>query len=140
CNLAALDIVGPGLKEVCGSLKIPPVLSFGTCTDTGRISLLVNDVANALGVDTADLPVAVTAPQYLEQKATIDAIFALAFGLYTHLSPTPPIAGGPELVKLLTEDIEKLTGGKVALGDDPVKAADGIEQHITSKRANLGLA
>jgi len=135
----AADQAGEGLREVCRSLHIPPVLSFGTCTDTGRISMLVTALANHLNLDTAALPVAVTAPQYLEQKATIDGIFALAFGLYTHLSPTPPVTGGPELVKLLTEDLEGLTGGKVALGDDPVRAADGIETHINKKRAGLGI-
>lgn len=139
CNIDSLEMAGPGLKEICGSLKIPPVLSFGTCTDTGRISMLTTALANHLGVDSADLPIAVTAPQYLEQKATIDGMFALAYGLYTHLSPTPPVAGGPELVKLVTKDLEGITGGKIALGDDPVEAANGIEEHIIKKRAKLGL-
>lgn len=137
-TLDALESAGPGLREVCGSLGIPPVLSFGTCTDTGRIAMVVSALADHLDLDTSDLPVAVTAPQYLEQKATIDGLFALAFGLYTHLSPTPPITGGPDLVRLLTEDLEGLTGGKVALGDDPSEAADGIEEHILKKRARLG--
>lgn len=139
CNMDAVKLAGPGLQEVCNNLKIPPVLSFGTCTDTGRIQMVTTAMANHLGVDTADLPVAVTAPQYLEQKATIDGMFALAYGLYTHLSPAPPVSGGPELVKLLTEDLPKLTGGKVALGDDPVEAANGIENHIIEKRKKLGL-
>ncbi|SHF68524.1 carbon-monoxide dehydrogenase catalytic subunit [Desulfofundulus australicus DSM 11792] len=138
-NLEAAEQAGEGLREICRSLNIPPVLSFGTCTDTGRISMLVTAVANHLGVDTSALPVAVTAPQYLEQKATIDGLFALAFGLYTHLSPTPPVTGGPDLVKLMTEDLEGITGGKVALGDDPVQAANGIEEHINKKRAALGI-
>ncbi|WP_408956370.1 anaerobic carbon-monoxide dehydrogenase catalytic subunit [Natroniella sp. ANB-PHB2] len=138
-DLKAAEQAGEGLKAVCEQLNIPPVLSFGTCTDTGRISMLVTELANFLEVDTAQLPVAVTAPQYLEQKATIDAMFALAYGLYTHLSPTPPVAGGPKLVKLLTEDLEELTGGKVALGNDPKEAADGIEAHIMKKREELGL-
>src|SRR3990170_4702858 len=100
-TLEAKQEAGPGLKAVCELLKIPPVLSFGTCTDTGRIVSLVTAVADALGVDPSALPVAVTAPEYMEQKATIDAIFALAFGLYTHVAPLPPVAGAPRLVKLL---------------------------------------
>lgn len=139
CNLDAIDMAGPGLQEICRSLHIPPVLSFGTCTDTGRISMLTTALANHLGVDSSDLPIAVTAPQYLEQKATIDGMFALAYGLYTHLSPTPPITGGSQLVKLLTSELEGITGGKVGLGDDPVEAAKGIEEHILKKRAKLGL-
>ncbi|TRZ86854.1 MAG: anaerobic carbon-monoxide dehydrogenase catalytic subunit [Methanosarcinales archaeon] len=138
-TLEAKSEAGPGLKAVCELLKIPPVLSFGTCTDTGRIALLVTAVAEALGVDTKDLPVAVTAPTYMEQKATIDGIFAVAFGLYTHVAPLPPVAGAPRLVKLLTQDIEGLTGGKFAVETDMVEAAKGIEAHIMKKRAALGL-
>ena len=138
-NKDALQYAGEGLKEVCGALGIPPVLSFGTCTDTGRISMLVTAIAEALDVDTSDLPVAVSAPEWMEQKATIDALFSLAYGLYTHLSPVPPVTGGPELTKLLTEDIEGMTGGKVAIGDDPGQAAQDIEEHINKKRQQLGI-
>lgn len=139
CSLDAANIAGEGLKAVCNLLKIPPVLSFGTCTDTGRISMLVTALADHLDVDIPDLPIAVTAPEWMEQKATIDGIFAVAYGAYTHLSPTPFLTGAPNLVKLVTEDIEGLTGGKVALGDDPVEVADAIEAHIISKRQALGL-
>ncbi len=139
CSPEAANQAGEGLKEVCKALGIPPVLSFGTCTDTGRISMLVTALADHLDVDIPQLPIAVTAPEWMEQKATIDAVFALAYGAYTHLSPTPFVSGAPKLVKLLTEDIEGLTGGKLALGDDPVQAAEDIEKHIISKRKGLGL-
>jgi carbon-monoxide dehydrogenase catalytic subunit len=140
CNLDAIEQAGEGLKGVCKALGIPPVLSFGTCTDTGRISMLVTALADHMDVDVSELPIAVTAPEWMEQKATIDGLFAVAFGAYTHLSPTPFITGAPNLVKLLTEDVEGLTGGKVALGDDPIQVAEGIEAHIIKKRKKLGLA
>ncbi|NMA68039.1 MAG: anaerobic carbon-monoxide dehydrogenase catalytic subunit [Desulfitobacterium sp.] len=139
CNLDAIKEAGPGLQEICSALKIPPVLSFGTCTDTGRVSMLVTALADHLDVDVPQLPIAVTAPEWMEQKATIDGIFAVAYGAYTHLSPTPFVTGGEKLVKLLTEDVEELTGGKVALGDDPVEVAKGIEAYILEKRKGLGL-
>ncbi|WP_163192590.1 anaerobic carbon-monoxide dehydrogenase catalytic subunit [Clostridium thermarum] len=140
CTLeAANELAGRGLKEVCNMLKIPPVLSFGTCTDTGRISMLVTALADHLDVDVCQLPIAVTAPEWMEQKATIDGIFALAYGAFTHLSPTPFMTGAPQLVELLTNKAEEVTGGKIALGDDPVKAAEDIEAHIISKRKGLGL-
>jgi carbon-monoxide dehydrogenase catalytic subunit len=137
---AANEIAGEGLREVCNLLKIPPVLSFGTCTDTGRISMLVSALADHLDVDVSDLPIAVTAPEWMEQKATIDGIFAVAFGAYTHLSPTPFMTGAPQLVQLLTEKAEDIVGGKVALGDDPVEVANNIEAHIVKKRKGLGLS
>lgn len=141
CTLeAANETAGQGLREVCNMLKIPPVLSFGTCTDTGRISMLVTALADHLDVDVSQLPIAVTAPEWMEQKATIDGIFALAYGAYTHLSPTPFITGAPQLVELLTEKAENVTGGKIALGDDPVEVANNIESHIIKKRKELGLS
>lgn len=139
CSLDAAQMAGEGLKSVCELLQIPPVLSFGTCTDTGRISMLVTALADHLDVDIPQLPIAVTAPEWMEQKATIDGIFAVAYGAYTHLSPTPFLTGAPNLAKLLTQDVEALTGGKVALGDDPTEVANGIEAHIMEKRQGLGL-
>lgn len=140
CSLEAINQAGPGLQEICRALGIPPVLSFGTCTDTGRISMLVTALADHLDVDIPQLPIAVTAPEWMEQKATIDGVFAVAYGAYTHLSPTPFVTGAPKLVKLLTEDVEELTGGKIALGDDPRQAAEDIEKHILAKRKGLGLS
>lgn len=139
CNLDATQLAGEGLKAICGALKIPPVLSFGTCTDTGRISMLVTALADHLNVDISDLPIAVTAPEWMEQKATIDGIFAVAYGAYTHLSPVPFITGAPNLVKLLTQDVEGLVGGKVMLGDDPAQVANDIEEQILEKRKKMGL-
>ena len=46
------------------------------------------------GVPIPDLPVAAAAPEFMEQKATIDAIFAPAFGLYTYVNPVPAVTGG----------------------------------------------
>ena len=48
-----------GGRGACNMLKIPPVLSFGTCTDTGRISMLVTALADHLNVDIPDLPIEV---------------------------------------------------------------------------------
>ena len=139
-TLEAVDkYAGPKLAGVCKALGIPPVLSFGTCTDTGRIIMTVIAIANALGVDPSQLPVAVTAPEYMEQKAVIDGFSAVAMGLYTHVSPVPPVTGSDKVVKLLTEEVEGLTGGKIAVGDDPVEAANGIEEHIMKKRELLGI-
>jgi carbon-monoxide dehydrogenase catalytic subunit len=75
----------------------------------------------------------------MEQKATIDAIFALAFGLYTYVNPIPTITGAPNLVKLLTKDCEGITGGRLNVETDATKAAEGILAHIETKRKKLGI-
>jgi carbon-monoxide dehydrogenase catalytic subunit len=140
CSPDAKELAGPGLKKICEVLGVPPVLSYGTCTDTGRIADLIAAVSSALGdVPIPDLPIAAAAPEYMEQKATIDAVFALAFGLYTYVNPVPPVTGGPNLVKLLTQDVKNVTGGILAVQTDAVEAAEGILNHIENNRKKLGL-
>ena len=112
CSPEAREYAGDSLKAVCEALGVPPVLSYGTCTDTGRLADLLGAISGALGgVPVPDLPVAAAAPEYMEQKATIDAIFALALGLYTYVNPVPTVTGAPNLVKLITEDCREVTGG-----------------------------
>ncbi|MCQ1536932.1 anaerobic carbon-monoxide dehydrogenase catalytic subunit [Methanosarcina sp. KYL-1] len=139
CSPEAREFAGDSLKAVCEALGVPPVLSYGTCTDTGRLADLLGAISAVLGAPVPALPVAAAAPEYMEQKATIDAIFALAFGLYTYVNPVPTVTGGPALVKLLTEDCKEVTGGVLSVEKDAVKAADGIEQHIMEKRNKLGI-
>ncbi|MFY1110123.1 MAG: anaerobic carbon-monoxide dehydrogenase catalytic subunit [Methanosarcinaceae archaeon] len=139
CSPEAREFAGDSLKAVCEALGVPPVLSYGTCTDTGRLADLLGAISAVLGTPVPDLPVAAAAPEYMEQKATIDAIFALALGLYTYVNPVPTVTGGPDLVKLLTEDCREVTGGVLRVEQDAVKAADGIEQHIMEKRQKLGI-
>ena len=140
CSPEAREFAGPGLKKVCEALGVPPVLSYGTCTDVGRIADLIGAVSGALGgVPVPDLPIAAAAPEYMEQKATIDAVFALAFGLYTYVNPVPTVTGGPDLVKLLTVDLKDITGGQLSVERDPVLAVDGIAAHIEEKRKKLGI-
>ena len=49
------------------------------------------------------------------------------------------MTGAPQLVELLTKKAEDVTGGKFALGEDPVEVANNIEAHIISKRKGMGL-
>ena len=140
CSPEAKEFAGPGLRRLCQSLKIPPVLSYGTCTDTGRLADLLTAISNDLGgVPVPDLPVAAVAPEYMEQKATIDAIFALALGLYTYVNPVPTVTGAPNLIQLLTQGCKQVTGGILNVEKDPVQAVDAILAHIEANRKKLGL-
>jgi carbon-monoxide dehydrogenase catalytic subunit len=97
-------------------------------------------LAWTIGCDTSQLPVAAAVPEYMEQKAIADIFTALAYGLLTHVSPEPMISGSPLVKKYLTEDMVNVTGGRMLLQDDPVKAAQEIEEHIMQKRKELGFA
>jgi len=136
----AIEYAGPGLKEVCGSLGIPPVLHMGSCVDNVRILVLASALADALGVDISDLPLAGAAPEWYSEKAATIGSYFVASGVYTVLGPMPPITGSINVVKLLTEGLEDVVGATFAVEPDPEKAAVMIRQHIESKRKNLGLS
>lgn len=130
---------GPGLQQVCKALGIPPVLHMGSCVDNVRILDLAAALANTLGTDISDLPLAAAAPEWYSEKAVSIACYAVASGVFTVLGTPPPIFGSPNIVKLLTEDIEGLLGASFAVEPNPEKAAARIIEHIRQKRKALGL-
>ncbi len=137
---AAIEMAGPGLKEVCGSLGIPPVLHLGSCVDNVRILVLISALADALNVDISDLPVAGSAPEWYSEKAVTIGAYFVASGVTTVLGPMPPITGSMNVVNLLTEGLNDVVGATFAVEPDPEKAALLIRRHIEEKRKALGLA
>jgi carbon-monoxide dehydrogenase catalytic subunit len=135
----AAELAGPGLKAVCQALGIPPVLHMGSCVDNTRIINLAAALAQALGVDLDQLPLAAAAPEWYSEKAATIACYAVASGVFTVLGVTPPVLGSPAVTDLLLNGIEAYLGAKFAVEPDPAKAADLIIGHVEAKRRALGL-
>ena len=135
----AEELAGENLKAVCKKLNIPTVLNFGPCLAIGRIEIVVSELAAALNVDIPQLPVALSAPQWLEEQALADGAFGLALGLPLHLALPPFITGGPLVTQVLTEGLKGITGGSVIVDPDPESAANTLEAEILDRRKGLGL-
>ena len=135
----AADLAGPGLKEICKTLGIPPVLNFGPCLAIGRLEIVATELAEALKIDMPQLPLVLSAAQWLEEQALADGAFGLALGLPLHLGLPPFVTGSPIAVNVLTEQMKKLTGGQVIINPDAKETANILEQIILEKRAALGL-
>jgi carbon-monoxide dehydrogenase catalytic subunit len=136
---AAADMAGEGLGAVCKALGIPPVLHMGSCVDNIRILVLAAALADFLGVDIADLPLAGAAPEWYSEKAVSIGAYVVASGIYTVLGVQPPIFGSPHVVELLAGGLDDVVGAKFAVEPDPEKAAVMIRKHIEGKRKELGL-
>ncbi len=133
------DQAGAGLKSVCNALGIPPVLHMGSCVDNARIIHLCALLANALGVDISDLPVAASAPEWYSEKAAAIGLYAVASGIYTHLGLPPNILGSSTVTDIAVNGLEDLVGAAFAVEPDPIKAAELIDARISAKRVGLGL-
>jgi len=136
----AAEYAGPGLREICKALGVPPVLHMGSCVDNVRILMVAAALANALESDISDLPLAGAAPEWYSEKAVSIGAYFVASGVYTVLGPMPPIAGSMNVVKLLTEGLEDAVGATFAVEPDPEKAALLIRRRIENKRKALGLS
>ncbi|NMM62821.1 anaerobic carbon-monoxide dehydrogenase catalytic subunit [Clostridium sp. P21] len=137
---SAAELAGDSLKEVCKALGIPPVLNFGPCLAIGRLEIVAKELAEYLKIDIPQLPLVLSAPQWLEEQALADGCFGLALGLPLHLGSSPFIGGSKVVTKVLTEDMENLTGGKLIVEDDILKAADALEEIVLKRRKSLGLS
>ncbi len=135
----AADLAGPGLSAVCKALGIPPVLHMGSCVDNTRILVLAAALANYLGVDISQLPLAGAAPEWYSEKAVAIGAYVVASGIFTVLGVQPPIFGSKNVVSLLADGLDDVVGAKFAVEPDPEKAAVLIRRHIESKRQALGL-
>ncbi len=135
----AIEMAGPGLKEICGSLGIPPVLHMGSCVDNARILQLAALLANELGVDISDLPLAGSSPEWYSEKAAAIGTYCVASGIYTHLGHPPNITGSELVTNLALEGLDQLLGACFGIEPDPFKAAELIDKRIRQKRKALGL-
>lgn len=135
----AEELAGDNLKEVCKSLGIPPVLNFGPCLAIGRLEIVATEIAAELGIDLPQLPLVLSAPQWLEEQALADGAFGLALGLPLHLALPPFITGGKLVTEVLTEKLKDLTGGHVIVNPDPKSSAEQLEEIIIDRRQKLGL-
>lgn len=136
---AAAELAGDDLKEVCKSLGIPPVLNFGPCLAIGRMELVAGEIAHDLGIDIPQLPIVISAPQWLEEQALADGTFALALGFTVHLGLAPFVTGSPAALDVLTNQMKDLTGGRLMVDTDICASADALEEVIMEKRRGLGL-
>ncbi len=135
----AAEKAGPGLRGLCEALTIPPVLHMGSCVDISRILVMAAAVANALGVDISDLPLAGAAPEWMSEKAVSIGAYVIGSGILTVLGTVPPVLGSAKVASLLTEGAQDVIGAAFAVETDPVKAAALMVNHIEGKRQKLGL-
>jgi carbon-monoxide dehydrogenase catalytic subunit len=133
----AAEFAGPKLKEVCKELGIPPVLNFGPCLAIGRLEIVATELAEAIGVDMPQLPLVLSAAQWLEEQALADGCFGLALGLPLHLGLPPFVTGSKVAAQVLTQDMKNLTGGQVIINSDARESAELLEAIIMEKRAGL---
>ncbi|MBN1146852.1 MAG: anaerobic carbon-monoxide dehydrogenase catalytic subunit [Anaerolineales bacterium] len=145
---AGLDKVGPGLREICETVGIPPVLHMGSCVDNARILTVLSQVVEegGLGDDIDQVPAVGLAPEWMSEKALSIGTYCMASGAYVIFGGSSPVSGMPDRVadsdivsRYISEGWEKLYGGKMEFIADTDEMIRKTLEHIDRKRAELGL-
>lgn len=146
---AGLEKVGPGLREVCEAIGIPPVLHLGSCVDNSRILTILTQMVEegGLGDDIDQIPAVGLAPEWMSEKALAIGTYCVASGAYVIFGGHSPVGGQPGKVtdsdlvaRYISEGWEKSYGGKLEFIPDPDDMVQATLEHIDKKRTALGLA
>jgi carbon-monoxide dehydrogenase catalytic subunit len=132
---------GPGLREVCAALGIPPVLHCGSCVDNSRILLMAAEMVRegGLGDDLSDLPVAGCAPEWVSEKALAIGQYFIGSGISVGLSVYFPGADSKEFAAEVFGGLAEDFGAAWFFEPDPELLARRILAHIDGKRRALGI-
>jgi carbon-monoxide dehydrogenase catalytic subunit len=141
CTPEAAYLAGPGLREVCETVGMPPVLGLGSCVDNSRILIAASEMVRVggLGTSIADLPAAGAAPEWMSEKAISIGQYFVASGVYTVFGATFPIVEETKFHKLLFDGLEQQGLGKWGFSADPYEMARMMIAHIDKKRKALGI-
>jgi carbon-monoxide dehydrogenase catalytic subunit len=145
---AGLDRVGPGLREVCETVGIPPVLHMGSCVDNTRILTVLTQMVDegGLGDDIDQVPAVGLAPEWMSEKALSIATYCVASGAYVIMGGSNPVegmadrvSGSTDVANYISEGWEELYGGKLEFINDADEMIHLSLEHIDKKREALGL-
>ena len=145
---AGLSEVGPGLREVCETVGIPPVLHMGSCVDNTRILTVLTQIVEegGLGDDIDQVPAVGLAPEWMSEKALAIGTYCVASGAYVIFGGQSPVSGMPDrmsesadVASYISKGWEKLYGGKLEFIPNPDEMIRLTLEHIDKKRAALGL-
>jgi len=136
-----MEYAGPGLREICQTIGIPPVIHVGSCVDNTRILTILAQMATegGLGEDISDLPAAGFAPEWMSEKALSIGAYFVASGVTTWMGVGSPVAGSEVVTKMITDGWMEKVGAAYYFEPDPEKAVTEALAHIDAKRKALKL-
>jgi carbon-monoxide dehydrogenase catalytic subunit len=138
---AAFEAAGPGLREVCEAVGIPPVLHMGSCVDNSRILTVLAQMATegGLGEDISDIPAVGMAPEWMSEKAISIGTYCVASGAYVIMGHSSPVEKVTIVNDHINEGWGKKVGGRMEFCNDGEEIVRRSLAYIDKKRADLGL-
>ncbi len=137
----ALEHAGPGLREVCEAIGIPPILHLGACVDNSRILTILSAMAEEGGLsdEIGGMPGVGIAPEWMSEKAIAIGCYFAASGVPVIFGGESPVGASQEVTRLMTEVWFERFKGAMHFEPDPEKMLAMALDYIDKAREALKL-
>lgn len=137
----ALEEAGPGLREVCEAIGIPPILHLGSCVDNSRILTIASAMAaeGGLSDEIGGMPAVGIAPEWMSEKAIAIGSYLAASGFPVIFGGESPVEASKEVTKIMTEVWFERFKGAFHFEPDPEKILSLTFDYIDRARDTLKL-
>jgi len=137
----ALELAGPGLREVCEAIGIPPILHLGACVDNSRILTIATAMAaeGGLSDEIGGMPAVGIAPEWMSEKAIAIGCYFAASGVPVIFGGKSPVGASREVTRIMTEVWMDRFMGAFHFEPDPEKMLALALEYIDAARDRLKL-
>ncbi len=137
----ALENAGPGLREVCNAIGIPPILHLGACVDNSRILTIASAMAEEGGLsdEIGGMPAVGIAPEWMSEKAIAIGCYFAASGFPVIFGGESPVEASEEVTRIMTEVWYERFRGALHFEQDPEKILELTLKYIDAAREALKL-
>ncbi|MFZ5907274.1 MAG: anaerobic carbon-monoxide dehydrogenase catalytic subunit [Nitrospirota bacterium] len=137
----ALEHAGPGLREVCEAIGIPPILHLGSCVDNSRILTILSAMAEEGGLsdEIGGMPGVGIAPEWMSEKAIAIGCYLAASGVPVIFGGESPVEASREVTRIMTEVWFERFQGALHFEPDPEKILRLALEYIDKAREALKL-
>ncbi len=137
----ALEHAGPGLREVCEAIGIPPILHAGACVDNSRILTILSAMAEEGGLsdEIGGMPGVGIAPEWMSEKAIAIGCYFCGSGVPIIFGGESPVGASQEVTRIMTDVWWERFKGPMHFEPDPEKMLALALDYIDKAREALKL-
>ncbi len=132
---------GPGMREVCEAIGMPPVMHIGACVDTARVMMIRTLMATTGGLspEMAGMPSIAFAPEWWSEKALAIGTFFVASGSTVIFGGESPVGASKKVKDIMENKWQEKVGAAFFFESDPEKMLQKGIEWVDSRREQLKL-